>query len=328
MGAISGIIGYWCVNTNRTSGGIAESGYNKLLRPWGKLVSETQPKNINRRRVVAAAAWSVPAVAVATAAPAFAASTNTTIKIVNAPISTDFGAKYPNFQVLVSDKNGKPLANERVTVTLNGPGRFGSATSSTRTISGTTNPSGILVLDNVYASKGETGMRDGTSEQGPISVIASLDTGRSDSARLSRNVDVSVHQDAPTSVFDLGRSGYQVITSHVLPPSLFLVTPSDILGLPQLLPTSSFTGGLVAGGFDFGVIGGDINVQTKQLEKRALNASPRMNVHMNQFMPQLLGTFKGRYVVPDGYVDTNPANNTRNLRCSGWGLSICTDQGA
>ncbi|OZD41376.1 hypothetical protein CH252_28415, partial [Rhodococcus sp. 06-1477-1B] len=74
------------------------------------------PSGLSRRTVIAGAAWAVPAVAVATSAPAFAASSSSALALTTPNMQTVAAGTTP-VTATITDPSGQSLAGRAVSFT-------------------------------------------------------------------------------------------------------------------------------------------------------------------------------------------------------------------
>ncbi|WP_336647438.1 thioester domain-containing protein [Microbacterium sp. MMO-10] len=133
---------------------------------------------LSRRTIVKGAAWSLPVIAVAVAAPAFAASNGTEIDPGSTPVPTGVCTPVGNIRFALT-KNGAPVANQAIIVTL--PPAAPAGQSSFHWSDGTTAPktllsdaNGIVDLTSLIVTSSTPGTYDVVGQIAPNGPTASI----------------------------------------------------------------------------------------------------------------------------------------------------------
>jgi hypothetical protein len=105
------------------------------------------PKDVHRRTIIKAAAWSVPAITLIAASPAHATSLDSVL-MLTPPQAVLPGANFGPATVQVLDSSGNPWANQPVRVeVVSGDASFGGATF----VDGVTDADGLMVANGLVA---------------------------------------------------------------------------------------------------------------------------------------------------------------------------------
>ncbi|PZF61714.1 hypothetical protein DEI81_09920 [Curtobacterium sp. MCBD17_013] len=147
--------------------------------------SEDRLGSPSRRSIVLAGAWSVPAIALATATPAHAASDSATITVSfadSAPRAP--GSSLADGTATVRSGSGVPLPNETVVLTVSGPASFGSPGTTTITV--TTDAAGQATA---------AGLTAGTTN-GTVTLTATVTGAGTATATISVLHQGVLHQEA------------------------------------------------------------------------------------------------------------------------------------
>ena len=133
---------------------------------------------VTRRTIVKGAAWSLPVIAVAVAAPAFAASQGTEIGPGDQPVPTGVCTPVGDIRFSIT-KNGAPVANQAIIVTL--PPAAPAGQSSFHWSDGTTAPktllsdaNGIVDLTSLIVTSSTPGTYDVVGQIAPNGPTASI----------------------------------------------------------------------------------------------------------------------------------------------------------
>lgn len=130
---------------------------------------------VRRRTIVKGAAWSIPVIAVATATPAAAASTQTNIEFVNGQYESEICQPVDGVTIQVTNESGDPAPDSSVTVTLPDGLSWNDGTSGSKSF--VTDGEGRVHLNDVEAVGAEgnyqitAALENGTSAVGSVSVL-------------------------------------------------------------------------------------------------------------------------------------------------------------
>ncbi|WP_426323600.1 hypothetical protein [Microbacterium sp. E-13] len=192
-----------------------QNDFDSTTSSAGEVEVANETRGLPRRTVLAGAAWAVPAIIVATAAPAAAASLTPTLTFTNGPFATDACSLItPTLQATTDGTT--PAVGELITVTPPEGFTWSDGSTSSRTF--TTDGSGQVTLDGLQAV-----YYDDTF------TLTATSTGATASTSITVDANGTAHQYNATSLTYLDHPS--IPTGSVAVGGGFFLTPTGTLML-------------------------------------------------------------------------------------------------